>query len=205
MVFVITSPVDGLYEEHIIFPIEAEEFESFGPYVQLLKEHPKKRGVVFMSEKPSDMLNVFIKGFNEIKAAGGLVVNQSGQALLIRRRGLWDLPKGKVEEGEFMRQAALREVKEECGVQQIKIKSTIKPTFHIYELDGNLVLKTTYWYQMFCEDPESAVPQAEEDITEVRWVDRKELAPYVEETFPNIKIILALFASDVKDYGRLDQ
>lgn len=156
-----------------------------------------------MSEKPSDMLNAFIKGFAEIKAAGGLVVNNAGQALLIKRRGMWDLPKGKVEQGEFMRQAALREVREECGVQALKIKSTIKPTFHIYDQAGDRILKTTYWYYMHCQDPESAVPQAEEEITEVRWVDRKALAPFVDQTFPNIKIILALFASDVKDYGGL--
>src|SRR5690606_27486008 len=52
-----------------------------------------------------------------IKAAGGVVKNGEGQYLFIHRLGKWDLPKGKVENNEKMRDAALREVEEECGIK----------------------------------------------------------------------------------------
>lgn len=41
----------------------------------------------------------------------------TGKMLLIQRNGRWDLPKGKVEPGETLLQAALREVEEETGIK----------------------------------------------------------------------------------------
>lgn len=50
--------------------------------------------------------------------AGCLVRNQPGELLLIRhhRRG-WELPQGRVEEGESLTAAVCREVREETGVE----------------------------------------------------------------------------------------
>ncbi|MBI1183655.1 NUDIX domain-containing protein [bacterium] len=199
--FIISETTDNPYDNFIVFPIEAHEYDGVEDYFNLLEEHAHKSGVVFISEKPTDMLNRFAADFKEVKAAGGLVVNNRGEILLIKRRGVWDLPKGKVEKGEFLRQAAVREVKEECGVSKLKINSPIKPTFHIYEQDDTLILKTTYWYLMECADPQNVKPQTEEDIEEVLWVNRRELQPYLQNSFSNIKILLALFASQEKDYG----
>ena len=51
--------------------------------------------------------------FKEVNAAGGLVSNRRGDFLLIKRDGLWDLPKGHQEAGEDIRVTAIREVQEE--------------------------------------------------------------------------------------------
>jgi 8-oxo-dGTP pyrophosphatase MutT (NUDIX family) len=51
-----------------------------------------------------------------IKAGGGIVVNEQNEVLLIYRRGKWDLPKGKLDDGETIEECALREVKEETGL-----------------------------------------------------------------------------------------
>jgi 8-oxo-dGTP pyrophosphatase MutT (NUDIX family) len=204
-VFVIADNSNpSAYNDYIVFPIEPEELEDVTNYYRLLDEHPDKKGVVVMNDNPNPTLHQFISHFKEIKAAGGLVVNDKGDVLLMKRRGMWDLPKGKVEEGEFMRQAAMREVKEETGLTKVKVKSTIRPTFHIYEMDGELVLKTTYWYLMENKVDVALVPQTEEDIEEVKWVPTKDLKPYLQQTYPNIKMILALFASQDKDYGSVD-
>ncbi|MGB0429921.1 MAG: NUDIX hydrolase [Bacteroidia bacterium] len=203
-VFVIAENSNHPYDDFIVFPIGAHELEGIEDYFNLLNDHPEKKGVVIMNAEPNPTLNAFTKQLKEIKAAGGLVVNQKGEILMIKRRGVWDLPKGKVEDGEFMRQAAMREVKEETGLKKIKIKSTIKPTFHIYKMNNELVLKTTYWYLMENREEVELVPQAEEDIEEVRWVAPYDLKPYLAQTYPNIKLILALFSSIKKDYGSIN-
>ena len=56
-----------------------------------------------------------------IEAAGGLVFNEKNELLMIFRRGFWDLPKGKVDEGETLEQCAVREVQEETGLQNIML------------------------------------------------------------------------------------
>jgi ADP-ribose pyrophosphatase YjhB (NUDIX family) len=53
-------------------------------------------------------------------SAGGLVVDRKGRVALVRERKRgerrWTLPKGKLEDGETLEEAALREVHEEAGV-----------------------------------------------------------------------------------------
>lgn len=52
-----------------------------------------------------------------IVSAAAIVLNERNEILLIRgpRRG-WEMPGGQVEEGESLAQAAIRETKEEAGV-----------------------------------------------------------------------------------------
>ena len=191
--FVISEGQEWDFSEFIVFPIKTEEFEAIGPYFTLLEENPDKKGIVFSSEKPGEMLNRFCKEFEEIKAGGGLVVNPKGELLVIKRNGVWDLPKGKIEQGEFLRQGAVREVKEECGIEKVKIHATVKPTFHIYMMDNKPILKTTYWYLMECLDPENIKGQADEGITEIRWVARRELKELMSNSYPNIRFLVDIF------------
>ena len=50
-------------------------------------------------------------------SAAAIVLNEKGEILLIKgpRRG-WEMPGGQVEEGESLKDAAIRETKEECGL-----------------------------------------------------------------------------------------
>ncbi len=52
-------------------------------------------------------------------SAGGIVFNDKGEVLLIQHstNKYWGFPKGHVEEGQTVKQAALREVKEEGGIE----------------------------------------------------------------------------------------
>lgn len=53
-----------------------------------------------------------------IPGAGGVVFNKAGKVLLIKhRRGEWVFPKGHVDDGETLLEAAIREVEEEAGVR----------------------------------------------------------------------------------------
>jgi 8-oxo-dGTP pyrophosphatase MutT (NUDIX family) len=107
----------------------------------------------------------------EITAGGGYVICPSEhgpKVLLIFRRGVWDLPKGKLDRGETPEAGALREVKEEVGIEKLKIVRSLGTTRHGYVERGAYRVKTTYWYMM--KTPErSFVPQKSEGIVKVAW------------------------------------
>jgi len=116
----------------------------------------------------------FRSQFVEIPAAGGLVRNSDGALLFIKRLGVWDLPKGKIEKKETPELAAVREVEEECGLSGLQVVKQLDSTFHIYRspylsFPKNLVLKETKWFLMSYPGNEIPVPQVEEDIQEVTW------------------------------------
>ena len=107
----------------------------------------------------------------QIIAAGGLVTNPQGEILWIFRRGFWDLPKGKLDEGETIQTCAVREVQEETGIQNIQLHELLKFTNHIY-FDKYLeeeVVKRTYWFHMTIAKAQNGIPQTTEDIEKIEW------------------------------------
>lgn len=86
-----------------------------------------------------------------VPAAGGYVacpVADDVAVLLIRKRGVWDLPKGKFNPGEDPETCALREVREEVGVEGLRLLQGLGTTQHGY-VDGDAyAVKTTNWYLM---------------------------------------------------------
>lgn len=134
----------------------------------------------------SVLWNNFLQSIDNVLAAGGIVQNSNGEYLFIKRRGKWDLPKGHVEKGESFDQTALREVEEECAVENLKIVNFVDTTYHVY-FDKHFCLKITHWYLMNLEKDQNPKPQTEEFIEEVRWVDKKEIPLLMENTFINIK------------------
>lgn len=129
--------------------------------------------------------------FRQIDAAGGLVENEKGEFLFILRNGVWDLPKGKAEEGESIESTALREVNEECGLQHIELGEPICITRHCYRLNGEIILKHTHWFKMRCNSNETLVPQSEEGIERLKWVARREVGRYAGITYPSLREVLA--------------
>ena len=125
-----------------------------------------------------------------IHAAGGLVKNGEGDYLFIYRLDKWDLPKGKVEESEKMKDAALREVEEECGIKVNYLGPKIATTYHTYYMRGKFVLKQTKWYEMGVNKVPKLIPQTEEDITQAIWLDPRELDKVEGNTYPLITEII---------------
>lgn len=146
--------------------------------------------VYYYHENEKLLLANFSMAFKVIEAAGGLVKNKKGEYLFIFRNGKWDLPKGKIEKGEGIKEAAIREVEEECGIGKLKIGKELESTYHTYELNGKSILKRTYWFEMSCADESKLVPQIEEGITEVKWLSKNDLQQVFENTFESIKEVL---------------
>ncbi|MEJ5056399.1 NUDIX domain-containing protein [Sphingobacterium sp. MYb382] len=145
---------------------------------------------LYVGPQIEERFRELLQKVNIIKAAGGLVKNGDGHYLFIHRLGKWDLPKGKVEENEKMKEAAVREVEEECGIKINYLGPKLVSTYHTYLMRGKLVIKQTNWYDMGVNKVPKLIPQLEEDITEARWIDKNELAPIQENTYPLIADIL---------------
>ncbi len=137
-----------------------------------------------------ELWKVFKSVFKIIKAGGGLVMNEKGEVLFIKRNGLWDLPKGKAEKDETIKNTALREVKEECGMNKIKLKSHITSSYHIYILNKKRILKKTEWYEMYSSSKENLCPQTSENITDVIWIKPDEISYITGNTYSSITEVL---------------
>jgi len=109
---------------------------------------------------------------------------------MIFRNNKWDLPKGKLEQNENIKECAIREVQEECGASGLRIINALQDTYHIYEINGIKILKRTYWFSMHTDSKCSLEPQIEEGITEVVWVDKEQIAEKLNNSFRNIKELL---------------
>ena len=142
------------------------------------------------SSDPVKSLAVLKSHFVPVEAAGGVVLNDEGEMLAIHRLGKWDLPKGKVEEGEDLVSAAVREVEEECGIDGPLPGEKILETYHLYPREGKRWFKTTHWYLMSFQGREDLVPQVEEDIEKVEWIPVSELAEFHANTYPNVRMVL---------------
>lgn len=128
----------------------------------------------------------FFETYKYIEAAGGLV-EREGEYLFIKRKGFWDIPKGKLDKGETPEQAAVREIEEECGLIAPKLKTHLIDTWHTYEHKGHNVLKKTYWYWLVEGDEKAPlVPQAEEGITEVDYFAPANFGEILAHTFASI-------------------
>jgi len=136
-------------------------------------EKTQKFDKVYLSTPDLDELwELFQNYFKIISAAGGVVFNDLNQFLAISRRGFLDLPKGKIDKGETPEQAALREVKEETGLDGELLKP-LMVSYHTYKAKDKRVLKPTHWYVMKALT-ENVVIQTEEDIEASYWMTSEE-------------------------------
>jgi 8-oxo-dGTP pyrophosphatase MutT (NUDIX family) len=175
------------------------ECENYGLVRDLIAEIEKSDKAINFSLQNIEtelLWECFKRQFVEIPAAGGLVKSSDNSLLFIKRLGVWDLPKGKIDLNETPEIAAIREVEEECGVKGLQIIRQLDSTFHIYrspflKFPDNLVLKETKWFLMSCDEAQTLVPQLEENIEEVRWFALNEIVTVMENTYLSLREFLA--------------
>ncbi len=154
--------------------------------------------VVLQHGSPGEFFSgFFMPAFKLMPAAGGVVIRRN-KLLFIFRNNKWDFPKGKIDERESPRDAAVREVGEECGIAGHKIIKELPSTFHIYKSPykkskGEWILKETFWFEMEYSGIENGIPQTEEDITAIKWFETGELGLPLKNTYANLKQLILLY------------
>lgn len=139
------------------------------PYIDALEKSRQYEAVTFWHPDEAQLIRDFESLFKVVPAAGGVVRNGEGEVLMIYRRGAWDLPKGKLDDGESLRAAAIREVQEETGVMDLTLHYRLTTTYHTYRTKKKRILKPSHWYEMSTPGKPALIPQAEEDIALAQW------------------------------------
>lgn len=151
---------------------------------------------VFFHKDLKELKDAFFKKFTLIKAAGGFVLNENKEVLMMFRRGKWDLPKGKMDKKESIEDCAIRETEEETGLKNIKLISPLITTYHTYHEGSKYVLKETRWFTMKVSGEQKLIPQATEQITKLEWVGKNDLKKYFQNSFPSVNdVVEAGFSS----------
>jgi 8-oxo-dGTP pyrophosphatase MutT (NUDIX family) len=186
-VVILTSKITKTFEKNEGLFYKYQKKEELIEILSAFSGFTHHKTLYVLDDSPDELMKEIKTGFTIVEAAGGAVRRKDGKLLAIFRRGKWDLPKGKVEKGEFYKQTALREVKEECGLTHIEVGKSLSDTYHVYNENGKNILKRTLWFEMMLTDNEEPVPQAEEDITEVRWFDYQSMPEIMKNTYESLK------------------
>lgn len=139
-------------------------------YIDSLEKPNDLNSITIYSNNLEQLKSDFFSIYKLVTAAGGVIFNQNDEILLIYRRGFWDLPKGKIDKGETIEAAAVREVQEEVGLKEVVITNALPTTYHTYRnKSGKRCLKPTYWFKMSTNKTD-VVLQTEEDIEDSIWI-----------------------------------
>lgn len=152
--------------------------------------------VVYRRKSVDKLFKEFIFSFKITKAAGGAVINEAQEVLMIHRHGRWDLPKGKKNRREKKKEAAIREVMEETGLKELKIKDKLSVTYHFYRRNRKLIIKKTHWYLMHARRDQEIAPATDEGIVKVKWTPFDKARKKSNKTFRSITGVIEKAIND---------
>lgn len=124
----------------------------------------------------------------------GCIIIKNNKVLLVyeKDRNFWGFPKGHMEKGENEIETALREVKEEVGLD-VEINENKRYTQNY--IIRNEIDKTSVYYIAFPKNGE--IKKQESEIEKVKWCDFEEALKTL--TFENSKEILKKAIQDYKE------
>lgn len=164
-------------------------------YIDLLEKNSKYQKVVIFYDDLPQLWHDFMSLYRIIEAAGGVVFNEIQDVLVIYRLKFWDLPKGKIDKGETPEIAAVREIQEETGLNQVALGKHLVNTYHTYTHKDKRILKKTYWYKMDTSETK-LTPQYSEDIEKAEWVNLKDFLASQPKIYQNILDVLECVAPE---------
>ncbi len=137
-------------------------------------------------------------GAREETSAGGVVFRRDGARvlfLLIRDSYRnWGFPKGHLEDDEPADVAALREVREETGIDELTIRGDVGTIDWYFRFRGTLVHKVCHFFLMEARSA-ATKPQRDEGITACRWLSLDEARKLI--SYQNARTMLERAAAMV--------
>jgi len=194
-VFIDQKPVVFIREEELSTEnvvANAGDYPTIKDLRPLLKKGSIESPVYLVSDKPKKAFKSFFSDYKKIDAAGG-IVKRKKKYLVIKRKGLWDIPKGRIDKGEDAATACVREIMEECGIKGHSIVHPLTDTYHVMKWNGQPALKHTFWFMLDYNGTKETKPEVKEDITQAKWMSRKKLLGIRSKTFGSITEVLDAF------------
>ncbi|WP_243643688.1 NUDIX hydrolase [Tenacibaculum sp. M341] len=148
------------------------------------------RGAYIYTPNLNTAWQQFCQDYNLLSAGGGLVVNKKKEILFIYRSNKWDLPKGRAEGNESIEAAAMREVREECGVDDLEIQNFLLKTYHLFYEKKQQRLKEVYWFLMHTNYKGKPRPLLKEGIKKAVFKKEEEITEALLNTYTNVKSVI---------------
>ena len=113
----------------------------------------------------------------------GAVIVQNGKLLIVKRgvepgKGKWSIPGGAVELGETVRDATIREAKEETGLKVEIVIDRPLDAFDNVDIDEEGGLRYHYVLLQFLARPKSGTLKPSSDVLDAKWVLLEEVEKY---------------------------
>lgn len=114
-----------------------------------------------------------------------IIRNDENQILLLKNKDYWDIPGGRMDQGEDIEAALLRELNEEIGVNHIAQKQLWDVVKSVKQLPyGNMMtslILIVYRVQL----PADQIPHSCEPGTTLHWVSPEEAADRLKNKYPD--------------------
>lgn len=184
---ILTDNLSDFRSDKGVLSFKYRDNNNISLWLKDIESNDEINTIIVYNESIIGLKQDFKSYFTLIKAGGGLVYNDKGQYLFIRRLGKWDLPKGKKEESEKkLSKTALREVSEECGIKKLSIQKKLITTYHYYIVNKKRMLKKSKWYLMKYDGKVTPTPQVKENITQAKWFDKSQISLIIDDTYPSV-------------------
>jgi len=191
-----------LQSNGVIYAKSNESFEK--TLLNRILETPENTVVAVLCDSVKKVWKNFKSECKFVQAAGG-IVQREDEFLFIERNNLWDIPKGKHEKAELIEETALREIEEECGINELHINELICITYHTYFFKNKWHLKETHWFHFLYNGSKQTVCQAEEGITDARWFKRSEFSEIETKTYQSIQFVINRFVRLMDENDKLEK
>lgn len=191
-VFIDQKPVIFIEKEELsteINVVKANSIESIDDLKPHLKVSSFEHPLFLKSKNPKKSFKRLFADYKKIEAAGG-IVKRGEKFLVIKRKRLWDIPKGRIDKGETAEVACVREIMEECGIDGHQITQPLTETYHTMKWNGRPAIKRTYWYMLTYDGPKKTSPETKEGITKAKWMTEEEMLGIRKKTYGSINAVL---------------
>jgi 8-oxo-dGTP pyrophosphatase MutT (NUDIX family) len=194
-VFIDHKPVIFIHKDDLStgsIAVKAKEITAVEELKDFLKSASVDNPVYLTSKNPKKAFKRIFEEHKKIEAAGG-IVQRKKSFLVIKRNGLWDIPKGKIDKGEAKEHACVREIMEECGIDGHTIVAPLVETYHTMKYKGDKAIKKTYWFMLEYTGPKETKPETKEGITKAKWMSKEDMLAIRGNTYGSINDVLDAF------------